>query len=720
MENFEYSIQLNNQDWADFYLASEECSLMQPALASAEEQLPSDLEEGEEEEESRVIRVRVGPNPASSTASGPLRGALRGHLLVEAVLPASEDKLDLGSVSRFLCDNCECGAAFPQPSAILGSQLSPVTSEPPGGQSQRPELARECEALFAAEGGEPETRDSLADSDHVLPGVDVAAPKAEFQGQISGRETMEEPVCSVPMSKGASKGRENQTGEHGNKPPGLALQQPAAAISQTPSVDVPLLLSVKSYSVCGNPELDSRVLDGHASSSSFPSAESEDAKHLQVNRKAERPLLQEKPSLFQGLSVPLVETLAHSDPLSESQEERVLGRRSNQGENTADLKDEGQASQSEDLTRCILKEEGHMDQEARVNLQKLPEEHKCPPLRTVTVTRCSGTLDQHGETAALKAETKKGGVEEPCNSLGTAVPFEGGLGSMAQGSQRSNFLEDNIPYRLAVEDSLEGNLTTMTRPQEYDCFPCANTQEHTEKTLDKASEDNLVPDVSQDLPEMYGPEMYEYFFTDVEGARVGNRGREKEMGVEMLSSSDQPLAPPTGSQYSDSIAADDTTCISVPEVYEHFFNNRAQDRKSWKQLFLSMPASEARKAVRALKTLLSKPAHFLRGHRPSPGTLLRRGSHGKLVVFSPRLQEESHPRPADLRMAVMSPERPLQPAVTHRDMCLGFVAFASWAVKTSNLQAPDAWKIVLLANFGTLSAIRYFRRQIAAEGEPGT
>ncbi|KAJ7306388.1 hypothetical protein JRQ81_009734 [Phrynocephalus forsythii] len=65
-------------------------------------------------------------------------------------------------------------------------------------------------------------------------------------------------------------------------------------------------------------------------------------------------------------------------------------------------------------------------------------------------------------------------------------------------------------------------------------------------------------------------------------------------------------------------------------------------------------------------------------------------------------------------MALMQPERPLpvQPILTHRDMCLGFVAFASWAVKTSDLQAPDAWKIVLLANFGTLSAIRYFRRQV--------
>lgn len=49
---------------------------------------------------------------------------------------------------------------------------------------------------------------------------------------------------------------------------------------------------------------------------------------------------------------------------------------------------------------------------------------------------------------------------------------------------------------------------------------------------------------------------------------------------------------------------------------------------------------------------------------------------------------------------------------SQNDMCLVFVAFATWAVRTSDLHAPDAWKTVLLANIGTISAIRYFRRQV--------
>ncbi|KAL8198382.1 UNVERIFIED_CONTAM: hypothetical protein K2H54_008028 [Gekko kuhli] len=717
MENFEYSIQLNDRDWAEFYLASEECSLIQAALATAEELLPSDLDN--REVENRLIRVRVVPTP--SPAGCLPRGAPREHLQAEEVLSGSEDETDLGSVGRFLCDNSPYHAVFPQSSAVRGSKSSCVVSEPLG------ELPEERGASFAAEGREPETEDRFIDSNRPLPEVDVAVQKAGFQGRISGLEAMEK-----PMNAGASKGME----EHGSRPLGLALQQPTNDISQTASADLQFPLLVGSSAVCGNPESpESKDPNVHPTSSSSPSGESEGAEHLemgtkhpQVNWKAEAPPFQEQPSLFQGHSVPPLGTWPPSDPRSESHKKGVLKSRSNEEENAADLKAKGQMDQNKDLVDSIFKKEGQVDQETssascKVDLQKAPEEpeaNKCSRPTIVTNSRCSGTLDQHREAAVLKAETQKDGVEEPYQRLGPAPPLEGEPPNMAQGSQRSNLLEDNIPYCLALENSPEGHLAVMTWPQDYDHSTWGNAQEQAEKMQDGVAEKRLASDVGQDVPEMYGPDMYEYFFTDMEEACVGDSGREKEMGLETPSSSDQPLAPSTGSQDSDSIAADEAALISVPEVYEHFFNNGAQGRKSWKQLFLSMPASEARKAVRALKSLLSKPAHFLRRHPPSPGTPPRRGSHGKLVVFSPRLLEESQPRSEDLRMAVMSPERPLQLALTHRDMCLGFVAFASWAVKTSNPQAPDAWKIVLLANFGTLSAIRYFRRQITAEGEHGT
>ena len=45
MENFEYSIQLSEQDWAEFAAAAEECGLLQAGLASGDELLSSDTDQ---------------------------------------------------------------------------------------------------------------------------------------------------------------------------------------------------------------------------------------------------------------------------------------------------------------------------------------------------------------------------------------------------------------------------------------------------------------------------------------------------------------------------------------------------------------------------------------------------------------------------------------------------------------------------------------------------
>ncbi|KQK75870.1 hypothetical protein AAES_161940 [Amazona aestiva] len=47
MDDFEYSIQLSDRDWAEFFLAAEECNLAPASLATAEEQSLSDIEQGD-------------------------------------------------------------------------------------------------------------------------------------------------------------------------------------------------------------------------------------------------------------------------------------------------------------------------------------------------------------------------------------------------------------------------------------------------------------------------------------------------------------------------------------------------------------------------------------------------------------------------------------------------------------------------------------------------
>ncbi|XP_076125135.1 uncharacterized protein perm1b [Alosa pseudoharengus] len=55
------------------------------------------------------------------------------------------------------------------------------------------------------------------------------------------------------------------------------------------------------------------------------------------------------------------------------------------------------------------------------------------------------------------------------------------------------------------------------------------------------------------------------------------------------------------------------------------------------------------------------------------------------------------------------------------DMCLVCIAFASWVLKSTNLQSRDTWKAALLANVSAISAIQYLRRYKrykTAEDEP--
>ncbi|XP_009870777.1 PREDICTED: PGC-1 and ERR-induced regulator in muscle protein 1-like [Apaloderma vittatum] len=215
--------------------------------------------------------------------------------------------------------------------------------------------------------------------------------------------------------------------------------------------------------------------------------------------------------------------------------------------------------------------------------------------------------------------------------------------------------------------------------------------------------------------EISWPELYEYFFNEPEGNRKKVKSKERKrkkfssMDHTQLQSEDPDSAPVKGS-----------LVVSVPEVYEHFFLDRPRNRAGWRGIFSIAPASEVKKAVGALKSLLQRPMHLVRGQAPAPQPLLQRGSGEKLslIPLPPLGRGQTQPEGLDMALALPGgPEAPL--TLTHKDMCLVFCAFASWAVKTSDLQAPDAWKTMFLASFGTLSAIRYFRRQVR-EGYPRT
>ncbi|KAM9299349.1 PGC-1 and ERR-induced regulator in muscle protein 1 [Gastrophryne carolinensis] len=115
MDNFEYSIQLSDRDWEEFYSTAEECGLTPVSLATEEELLLSDTEAenatlSSRSSKPRFIRVSLCPHPndlepkapqVAMSASTPIANKWMNPS--DDVLSGSEDENEFGSIARFLC-----------------------------------------------------------------------------------------------------------------------------------------------------------------------------------------------------------------------------------------------------------------------------------------------------------------------------------------------------------------------------------------------------------------------------------------------------------------------------------------------------------------------------------------------------------------------------------------------------------------------------------------
>ncbi|XP_010848330.1 PREDICTED: PGC-1 and ERR-induced regulator in muscle protein 1 [Bison bison bison] len=205
----------------------------------------------------------------------------------------------------------------------------------------------------------------------------------------------------------------------------------------------------------------------------------------------------------------------------------------------------------------------------------------------------------------------------------------------------------------------------VTLPEAYDFFFCDTIQEEDEEAEGAA-------EAAQAPAEVQWPDVCEFFFQESQIQR--SRHQEGRSQAPPLKAGPVP-APPPG----------DPMPISIPEAYEHFLE---EDRSGG--------------------TL--GPAALLQMQAPEPSRSVLWGvGTGAPPESSPATVEQ-------LTLAIREAVAPGGPLTSftfsQKDMCMVFVAFATWAVRTSDLHAPDAWKTVLLANIGTISAIRYFRRQV--------
>ncbi|NXV41554.1 PERM1 protein, partial [Uria aalge] len=742
MDNFEYSIQLNDRDWAEFFLASEECDLAPATLATAEEQCLSDIEQGDgvpgrdcRASTNGQIAARVGSRPGPGTGSSAPRGvsgdaSLRwpagGHLALPELLSGSEDEADLGSVGRFLCESDKpgCPSFAPMPSA-QGRQPpcppTPALAGQAGGTAETsPGQDTACEAAApqpALEKGATSVSQAMESPSHP-----AGTSTPEQGGDAGGGQPRGSPVAAQPGSP-----VQRSSAALATSPEGSARKSPSSASRLEPGPQGPLRdqppspaleTAPKAPSIPAREEASGERAGGEPSSP----AGSPDVVRPKVPGQLRKSRRQRGASTAeaaqgdrdpagaagQGTGVPTKAPL--SSPLSSRKskgkekaakpalvklgsEEAGESKRPVPGPST----DEGNAAVSTPPKQKVKEPGAQSPGKVKATKQSKPGQAGGLGIRdNVPVIPASRAAAPLGE--ACQEVPKK-----PLHPKSVAA-FGGNAAEGADGDPAAETPRELGPPCFAAGASSRADTLDVTWPEMYDYLFCDSQGE------EEGMGDSVEGEKTPLEREISLPELYEYFFNEPEGKRKKVKGKDRKrkkfssLDHTQLQNEDPSLAP-----------VKDSVVISVPEVYEHFFPDGPANRAGWRGIFSITPASEVKKAVGALKSLVQR--HLIGGQAPAPQALLRRGSGEKLSLV-PLGRGQARPEALDMALALRGrPEAPL--ALTHKDMCLVFCAFASWAVKTSDLQAPDAWKTMFLASFGTLSAIRYFRRQVR-EGHPRT
>ncbi|NWV80990.1 PERM1 protein, partial [Dasyornis broadbenti] len=689
MDNFEYSIQLNDREWAEFFQASEECSLAPASLATAEEQCLSDIEQGDASgrdcpcSTAGLTAAGAGSEPAPGTGGPAPRG-----------VPG--DSAELGSVGRFLCDSDKPEALSPaaMPSAQRRQPPRPPAATPDGGTAQG------------------------------SPGQDTAAAAAE-KGAAGGSRAMEPPG---PPEQGGEAGRGQAHGSAVVAQPAAVAQAEVPAPSACPEGSA--------GTISASPSPAEPRLPGAAGDPPSPALGTAPRVAQEAGTEPSSP----------GGSPSVVRPKVPAQP---RKSRRQRGASATEGDrNPAGAAAPGAAGAGKAPPGSPMSSRKGKGKEkaAKGALVRLGSEEAAESKRAVPGPGVDGG---DAGSALPKQRGKEPGAQSPGKTKATKAPKAGqagalgihdtvpvvpGNGASAPPGEACQEMPGKplqprsaapfggnaagIPWEAAAEipratsplcfadgASAKSSSLDVTWPEMYDYLFCDSQEE----------EELGSPMGGRKSPlqrEFSWPELYEYFFNEPEGNR--KKGKAKDRKRKKFSGVDR-----TGLQKEDPSSAPDkdTVFIPVPDVYGHFFPERARNRMGWRGIFSMAPASEVKKAVGALKSLLQRQMHSVRGQAPASQALVPRGSGEKLALVP---LAGAHVWPEDTAMALALRGAAEDPRLlSHKDMCLVFCAFASWAVKTSDLQAPDAWKTMFLASFGTLSAIRYFRRQVR-EGHPLT
>ncbi|NXJ08208.1 PERM1 protein, partial [Odontophorus gujanensis] len=657
MDNFEYSVQLNDRDWAEFLRAVEECNQAPAALATAEEQCLSDIEQGDGVP--APCSTRTGTEPGLGKASCSPRGQhgedeadpcssiLRGGKQPVCPLLAAMPSVQGTQPPRPPAAEGTEGQDAVSGEGAAGSGAVENAGQPAEPRTQGEDCGTEqpCGSPAVAQGG---AQEATAWKSHTgLPGPQHEHPAAELGEKAESQPSVQEVVRpKVPTSTRKSRKQRGAGGTDvtpGDKEPAGSLAQGGTAPSRAPS----------------SSPLASRKGKGKEKM----------AKAAAMRLSSEEAAEGKRPAGSPGVELGDV-------PPSASPKLKVKesGAQSPGKVRATKLARQAGGSGACDAVPVVV---------AAPVIVTTPVVVTTPDAMPVVVT-APGELCWEGKALSAPSVAAAAGG---CGEF-AATPLSRGMD----------------PPKFTVGGSPGTDTLDVTWPEMYDYLFCDSQGE--EEAAESAEEGKKTPLER----EISLPELYEYFFNEPEGSRKKTKGKERKR-KEFFDSHHAELQK----EDPNVAAAKEPVVATVPELYEHFFPDGPRHRGRWRGFLFSSPASEVRKALGALKSILQRPKLHGVTQEPTSPSLVRSGSHLALVPLGGGPE-----RPPALDMALALRGRPEAPlALTHKDMCLVFCAFASWAVKTSDLQAPDAWKTVFLASFGTLSAIRYFRRQVR-EGQPHT
>ncbi|NXL80927.1 PERM1 protein, partial [Leptocoma aspasia] len=685
MDNFEYSIQLNDREWAEFFQASEECSLATASLATAEEQCLSDIEQGDASgRDCPRSTERPGSEPAPGTASPAPRGSgdsgdteERGHLSVPELLSGSEDEAELGSVGRFLGDSDKPTPAA-MPSAQRRQPPRPPTATPGGGTAQGTAVTAAGDSQAMEPPGPPEQGGDAGGGQALLaqPGA-VAQPAVVAQPEAPAASAEKSAVPSEPGLRGPA----------GDTPsPSLGT----VAAEEEKGGTEPVSPGVVRPKVPAQPR-KSRKQRGASGTEGDRDPAAAAAPGATAAGKAP-PGSPVSPRKGKGKDKAAKGALVRlgSEEAAESKRS-VAGPGVDGGDaGTASLKQRGKepGAQSPGKTKATKApkagQAGGLG--VRDSVPVVPGDGAAAP--AIEIPRIPAA--EIPRIPAIEIPTMPAGIP---TIPGAGIPWEAA----------AEVPRARSPLCFADGASAKSNSLDVTWPEMYEYLFCDSQEEEELGSSVEGRKSPLQREISW-------PELYEYFFNEPDGSR--KKGKAKDRKRKKFSGLDS-----SGLHKEDPSSAPgrDTVVISVPDVCEQFFSERAQNRMGWRGIFSTTPASEVKKAVGALRSLLQRQIQLGGGQASTSQALVPRRS-GEELALVPLGGAQVWPEDADTALALRG-KSPCPLVLSHKDMCLVFCAFASWAVKTSDLQAPDAWKTMFLASFGTLSAIRYFRRQVR-EGHP--